>query len=429
MRTSWQPVYPAVGELERQAHALAAAAPGTLRLRAAGESRAGRPLWLLSAGHGERQILTVAGAHANEPVGGASALRLARLFARRPETLERLGCTWHFLLCLDPDGASLAHGWVPEEPAPSLEECHLRFYRPAFARQPESLPVRGEDRRPLPESATLVRLLDELRPVAQFTLHGIEFGGAFTMMTRPVPGAARAFRTTAALLRVPLDDHPCDGPDWLPAPPGVLLLPDGRTCTERDPSGFVAESTWLYPRRYGTLTTLVEAPAWSVPAVSDSRTATDPGREVTRIGRLLMGRTGELADVLGARAGADVPEELAPLRDAARELVAVAPSVAATWAAEELGGSRGHFATLAVAARRIPLRAAGMMRRALTPVAPRTADALGDLVREWCQELDKTYAPRWVPISAQTGLHVRTMVDIAGRVCTRNHDRDHAKDG
>ncbi|MFJ8081177.1 hypothetical protein ACIQ6Y_11150 [Streptomyces sp. NPDC096205] len=60
-----------------------------------------------------------------------------------------------------------------------------------------------------------------------------------------------------------------------------------------------------------------------------------------------------------------------------------------------------------------------LMRRALAPVDPATADALGDLVREWCQELEKAYAPRWVPVSAQTGLHVRTMLDIGRRVCAQ----------
>ncbi|MER5749900.1 M14 family zinc carboxypeptidase [Streptomyces sp. NPDC002088] len=410
-------MYPSVAELERQASALVAAAPGVLRLRAVGESRAGRPLWLLSAGHGERQILTVAGAHANEPVGGASALRLARLFARGPRALDRLGCTWHFLLCLDPDGAHLAQGWAPEEPEPSLERCHRHFYRPAFARQPESLPAPGEKRELLPESAALVRLLDELKPVAQFTLHGIEFGGAFAMLTREVAGAARAIRETAAFLRIPLDDHPCDGPDWHPDPPGVLLLPADRAGSERDPSGFVAGSTWLYPLRHRTLTALIEAPAWAVPAVSDARPAADPEREVARVGELLLARTRELTAVLSERPAAPVPEDLAPLRDAAAELLDVAPSIVDTWAAEELSGSRGHFATLGIAARRIPLRIAAMTRRTLARTDPRTAAALAGLVREWCQELTKTYDLRWVPVSAQTGLHVRTMIDIARRVC------------
>ncbi|MFR9796220.1 M14 family zinc carboxypeptidase [Streptomyces sp. MS06] len=417
MRT---PPYPAVGDLLRRARALTAAAPGVLRLRTVGEGRAGRPLWLLSAGRGRRQILTVAGAHANEPVGGASALRLARMLTGRPHLLADLGCTWHFLLCLDPDGAELAHGWQPEEPAPSLQECHLRFYRPAFARQPESLPAAGGPGSPLPESAALVRLLDELRPVAQFTLHGIEFGGAFTMLTRPVPGAARAFRDTAARLRIPLDHHPCDGPDWRPDPPGVLHLPAGSAGSERDPSGFVAESTWLYPRRYGTLTALVEAPAFGVAAVADPRPAPDPQRELARLGEVLLGRSRELTALLGGRTDADVPAALAPLRDAARELLDVSPSVVATWTAEEGGGSLGHYATLGLAARRIPLRVAGMMRRVLAGTDPRTADALADLVREWCRELEKTYEPRWVPVPAQTALHLRTMLDVARRLCAED---------
>ena len=410
-------VYPAVDQLEQQARALVTAVPGVVRLRSVGESRAGRPLWLLSAGHGDRQLLTVAGAHANEPVGGASALRLAGLLARRPDTLQRLGCTWHFLLCLDPDGAHLAHGWEPEEPEPSLEECHRDFYRPAFARQPESLPAPGERREPLPESAALVRLLDELRPAAQFTLHGIEVGGAFLMLTREVPGAARAFRDTAARLAVPLDRHPCDGPDWHLDAPGVLLLPDDRGEHERDPSGFVAESTWLYPRRYGTLTALVEAPAWGVPAVSDARRVADPERETERVGEVLLGQTRELTAVLGDRLAAAVPEDLAPLRDAARELLDVAPSIVDTWAAEEHSPYQGHFATLGIAARRIPLRAAAMMRRALARTDPEAADTLAHLVREWCQQLEKSYDLRWVPVSEQTGLHVRTMLDTARLVC------------
>lgn len=413
MRTS---LYPAVDELERRARALVRAAPGTARLARIGESRAGRPLWLLSVGHGERHILSVAGAHANEPVGGASALRLAALFARRPELLEPLGCTWHFLLCLDPDGARLAHGWQPEEPEPSLTECHRGFYRPAFARQPESLPMPPGE--PLPESAALLRLLDELRPVAQFTLHGIEFGGAFVMMTREVPGVADAFRRTAARLRVPVDRHPVDGPDWRLDPPGVLVLPDGHGEGERDPSGFVAESTWFHPRRHGTLTTLIETPAWAVPSVSDARPVADPVRETARLGEVLLGRSEELAGVLGTRLDdLAVPEDLAPLRDAARELLGVAPSIAEGWDAEEPGLFQGHFATRGISARRIPLRVAAMASRALARTDPRVAEILDDLVREWSQELEKTYDLRWTPVAVQTALHVRTMLNTARAVC------------
>ncbi|MFJ9146690.1 hypothetical protein ACIRP7_01135 [Streptomyces sp. NPDC102270] len=132
---------------------------------------------------------------------------------------------------------------------------------------------------------------------------------------------------------------------------------------------------------------------------------------------MLLGRTRELTAVLGTRLDTAVPQELAPLRDAARELLDVAPSIVAGWAAEEPRRFHGHFATRGISARRIPLRVAAMASRALARTEPRTTEVLDDLVREWCQELEKTYDLRWVPVAAQTGVHVRTMLHTARLVC------------
>ncbi|WP_406169194.1 hypothetical protein [Streptomyces sp. NBC_00996] len=152
--------------------------------------------------------------------------------------------------------------------------------------------------------------------------------------------------------------------------------------------------------------------------MSDARPAVAPEREIARVNEVLLLRPRELAAVLDERAStADVPADLVPLREAARELVDVAPPLVDTWAAEEHSAHQGHFATLGIAARRIPLRAAAMMRRALARTAPETSDTLANLVREWCQELQKSYGLRWVPVSAQTGLHVRMMIDTARLVC------------
>ena len=127
-------------------------------------------------------------------------------------------------------------------------------------------------------------------------------------------------------------------------------------------------------------------------------------RETARLGEVLLGRSRELAAVLGTRLDAAVPEDLAPLRDAARELLDVAPSIVASWAAEPPGRFHGHFATRGISARRIPLRVAAMASRALARTDPRAAEILDDLVREWSRELEKTYDLRWVPVAAQTGL-------------------------
>jgi hypothetical protein len=132
---------------------------------------------------------------------------------------------------------------------------------------------------------------------------------------------------------------------------------------------------------------------------------------------VLLGRSQELATVLGTRLDAAVPEELAPLRDAARELLDVAPLIVESWAAEGAGRFQGHFATRGISARRIPLRVAAMAGRALARTDPRVTEILDDLVREWSQELEKTFDLRWVPVAAQTGLHVRTMLNTARLVC------------
>ncbi|MCZ9336744.1 dehydrogenase, partial [Streptomyces sp. TRM76130] len=102
--------YPTVDELRSRAAALAARHPDRARLRRVGTSRAGQPLWLLSLGHGDRQALVVAGPHANEPVGGATVLRLATRILGDARLTEGADATWNLLLCLDPDGSRRNEG-------------------------------------------------------------------------------------------------------------------------------------------------------------------------------------------------------------------------------------------------------------------------------------------------------------------------------
>ncbi|MFC4471156.1 M14 family zinc carboxypeptidase [Streptomyces xiangluensis] len=417
-----------VDELTRAARAMVVARPGVVRLRSAGESRAGRPLWVLSFGRGERQVLTVAGAHANEPVGGVSAMALAEEFVRDPRVLEEWGCTWHFLLCLDPDGAALAERRFAERP--TLEEYYRGFYRPAFAGQPEFPPVKADPRPPLPESRALTRLLDELRPVVQFSLHGVEAGGSFLQLTRPVPGAPDAFRAVAAELQIPLEYRPFDGMGWFVDSPGVLVRPDGSPADERDPSGYTSRSTWTHAMRHGTVSAVVEAPLWSVAAVSDPSRVADPGREIDRASEILLSRSKQLEEVLGPLADRPPrdPTRL-PFYTAARELMDIGPGVVDTWTTHdarglgdaELATTVGNSVSLGIAARRIPLRAAAMMRGAFGEAARGTAaiEALDALVSDWSRELDATFDARWVPVHRQAALHTRTMLRLAQQLLDR----------
>ncbi|MFI6940202.1 M14 family zinc carboxypeptidase [Streptomyces sp. NPDC050418] len=399
--------YPAAEDVESAVRRLVEEHPGVLRLREVGRSGSGRPLLLLSAGSGARHVLTVAGAHANEPVGGAAVSELVRQFAGDARWLAEQDCTWHMVLCLDPDGARLHEGLE----GPSLLGYHLGFYRPEFTRQPEFLPGAGDGRSPMPESLALVEVLDELRPELQFSLHGIEVGGSFLQLTAPLPGAARAYRAVAGELGVPLEFRPFDGMDWLADSPGVLRLPEGRLGEEeKDPSGFLSRATWTYPAGYGTVSAVIEAPMWAVPAVSDPTPVADPAAELRKTGDLLLGRLQQVSDAL-----AGVREPSSPCQAAARELLDVAPEVPANWqeyapAASGIAATAGSTASLGIASRRIPLRAAAMMRRALLADGQDgAARALEGLMREWCAELSAEFRPVWVPVPTQVALQVRVM--------------------
>jgi hypothetical protein len=416
------PGYPTIGQLTHRAHTLAAERPDLVRLRAVGSSRSGRPLWLLSLGHGTHDILSIAGAHANEPIGGASCLRLMDHLTGSTEgrdTLRELDAAWHLLLALDPDGISLSERWLSQPP--SLLRYFQGFYRPHSSRQPEFLPQEGSTAPLTPESETLLGLLAELRPVLQFSLHGNELGGGFVQFTDPLPGGPAVFRDTAAELRVPLEFRPYDGVDWIADSPGVLTLPPDSGTTERDSTGFLSQATWMYAMRYGTSSVVVEAPIWGAAGVTDPGPVADPEREIAAVRELLLERAEQVEKALDGHQ-LDTREETAPIAAAAREILDVCPTLAETW--RELaappdgsplvvGTSAGNCASLAVTARRTPLRAAAMARRALDPEDTIRADALNGLLRAWCAELEAGFAPYWVPVDDQAALHVRTMLGIA----------------
>ncbi|MFI6288460.1 M14 family zinc carboxypeptidase [Streptomyces sp. NPDC051018] len=413
--------YPTTEQLTDHARALAARRPGIARLSSVGASRAGRPLWLLSLGHGTRHVLTVAGAHANEPVGGAACLRLADRLCSG-DLLGARDISWHLLLCLDPDGAALNEPWPSERP--SLREHYRGFFRPAAASQPEFPPEGGDRDSLMPESRALISLLDELRPRLQFSLHGHEVGGAFVQLTGPVPGAPDAFREAAAALDVPLEFRPYDGVDWIADSPGVLLLPEGSGTSERDPGGFSAQATWMYAMRHGTVSVVAEAPMWAAGAVSDPRPVTDPEREVATACELLLDRVEQVEKALGGLLPEGPGTAACPLAAAARELLDVCPAIAGTWhslsppraAAAAMGTTAGNRASLGIAARRITLRAAAMSRRALAPGGPAQAlAALDALLDGWSREFETAFSPRWLPVATQAELHVSTMLGITDR--------------
>ncbi|MEW1824530.1 M14 family zinc carboxypeptidase [Streptomyces sp. NPDC088196] len=450
--------YPSVDELGAQAAALVARRPQDARLRRVGTSRAGTPLWLLSVGHGSRQALVVAGPHANEPVGGATVLRLAERVLADPRLSEGADATWNLLLCLDPDGSRRNEGWLPGPY--SLGRYFRNFFRPGFLEQPEWLPD-GAAGAQLPETRALLEIQDELRPFLQCSLHGVDVGGGFVELTRDLPGLARRVAHTATRLGIPRELGPYDTLYWPSLGPAVYRIPPPRpgdlaaAITEA-----AVESTWYHPHRHGTITAVVEAPMWGVAGVENGAPPTDADtflrtvshtlRHDTRILEQLLARIRPFVQgapeegagvglrdawprptaasvVPPARDTADTRPRTLVVPDAARLLapvddyLLVCPGLADAWDPDvDTGAARplpplntAHLAALRIAGRRLALRTAGLLYQLVIASGRDQADVLPELDRlidEWCADYRDGCGARWISVARQVEYQSRVVL-------------------
>ncbi|MCT9075544.1 M14 family zinc carboxypeptidase [Streptomyces fulvoviolaceus] len=427
--------YPTVDELGERAAALVARHPRDARLRRVGTSRAGTPLWLLSVGHGSRQALVVAGPHANEPVGGATVLRLAERALADPRFTVDADATWNLLLCLDPDGLRRNEGWLQGPYA--LGRYFRNFFRPGFQEQPEWLPD-GAAGAALPETRALLDLQDELRPFLQCSLHGVDVGGGFVELTHDLPGLAQRVAHSAARLGIPRELGPYDTLYWPSLGPAVYRIPPPRpgdlaaAITEA-----AVESTWFHPHRHGTVTAVVEAPMWGVAAVEDGSPPADAAAVLRTVSHALRRDSllleGILARIRPHVSGApDAARLLAPVED----YLLVGPGLADTWDPDIADGVRplpplstAHLAALRIAGRRLALRTAGLLHQLVTHAGGDPAGALPELDRlvdAWCADYRDGCGARWIPVARQVEYQSRVVLaafELASRhapACSRS---------
>lgn len=400
--------YPSVPELTAAARSLAARRPGLCEIDQVGVSRAGRPLHLLSVGHARRAVLVVAGAHANEPTGGSTLLALARRV--RDERRLRADTSWHFLLCADPDGASLH-----VTPAPhSLLDYHLGFFRPAGAEQPEWSPsVLPPDRLP-PETRALLGVIDTLRPYVQVTLHGTDLGGSWVQLTRDVPGLAEPFGKSAAELHIPVETGACDAAGWPVSGPGVRVMPEpGSGVAYPSLPDDARHSTWYHAHRYGGMTAVVEVPMWASDLVDDPAPHPAPTAAIRRLAARLLRDARQvelvLGDALPRLDGAD-----GPLLRAAKWGLGLAPGLAADLVGTPLADTTmAYVGSVDAFARRLPLRAAAMLLRVLRRTGDPAAPGLEHLVTAWSESFATRFRARWVPLPHQVEHQSRTVLATA----------------
>ncbi|MFM9372550.1 M14 family zinc carboxypeptidase [Streptomyces sp. Da 82-17] len=406
--------YPSVTELALSARTLTAERPDLCALRRIGTSRAGRPLHLLSVGRAEQRVLVVAGAHSNEPVGGPTALHLAHR-AVHDEQL-RSGVSWHFLLCADPDGASLHRASAPR----TLFDYHRQFFRPAGPEQPEWAPsVLPADEWP-PETRALLGVIDELQPYLQVSLHGTDLGGSWVQLTQDIPGLAEPFAKSAAQLHIPIETSTSDAAGWPISGPGVHVMPDpGTDALFPSLPEDVTRSTWHHVHRYGGRTAIVEVPMWASDLVDDPARHPAPREALQQVSRRLRAEALRVEAVLqetGLREAKEqsLPADCAPLLRAARWALGLVPGLAEDWLRPPPDdATMTYVSSIDAFGRRLPLRAAAMLLRVLDATQDPLAARLERMVAEWCASFEDHFRARWVPVEHQVEHQSRTVVAAA----------------
>jgi len=269
--------------LERGLLEIAEAHPDAVIRRRVGTSRLGDPIHAVQVGTGARQALVFGLPHPNEPVGGLTALHLATRLAADAALRERLETTFTIVSCIDPDGLRLNEGWLA---GPFTRTHYARhFFRPAGDEQVEwTFPVDYRSLyfdRTLPETAALVRLIDQLRPELMVSLHNSELGGAYYYLSRPMPALYPVLQEIPGTVGVPLDRGEPESPEIVAYADaifeglGIKPIYDHAVAAGRDPAELRGgDGSGGYAERYGTLTLFSEVPYWSHPDSSDA-TVTD----------------------------------------------------------------------------------------------------------------------------------------------------------
>ncbi|MFB8279510.1 M14 family zinc carboxypeptidase [Nocardia colli] len=268
--------FPTVDELSDYVDELVVTVPDRVTVTEIGRSRGGDPIREVRVGSGARQVVVVGNPHPNEPIGMATIRHLlGRLTADDAQTL---GATWHFVLCLDPDGTRLNEGWFAE--ARTRTGVARGFYRPPAAEQPEwCFPTNWRGHAvgtPLPETLALMRLIDRTRPALIVSLHNADFGGGFFYTT----GGDRDYWTgltdQLTATGVPIYEGAADVPGARTWAPGVFELPSFQRIAETLAAEGVEPLAMMYgagirdyAAAHATALLVCELPLWVDARVTD----------------------------------------------------------------------------------------------------------------------------------------------------------------
>ncbi len=416
-----------VDELVEATRKIAREHPELAEMRRIGTSRDGEPLWSLTIHGGEKQVLVVGGVHPNEPIGGVSALHLARTLVEDDGLRAEWGCTWHIVACIDPDGTRLNEPWF-ESPL-TMAKYGRSFYRPATDEQVEwSFPFsykKTEFDRVMPETEALMRLIDETRPIMLCSLHNGEYGGVFYYLSDTSPRLNEQLTAIPSRFGLPLHTGEGEAPFIERLAPAVF-----RTFTAEQEYDYIeslgldpteragGESSYAYADRYGTVCLASEVPYWAN-ADADDHTPLDVSYSDLLSERAEL--TSETARVLTTAYDA-VRSELHTRSPQLRAMECFLPFLQTSAGADRVRASREDSRRPAVVAERFMVTAtthstrvrfAGMLLSALDAEIAQGNDAEGlrieharltEVFNRWAAEADADVPPNPIPIRKLVGV-------------------------
>jgi len=275
---------------------LCAEFPGLARLETVGTSAEGRPIELLTVGHGDTPVLLVGVPHPNEPIGTLTVEFLARLLCEDAALRTGLGVTLHAIKVADPDGLVLNEGWFKGGFSPL--RYALAYYRPPHREQVEwSFPVHYktlEFSRPTPETAAVMRVMERVRPRFFYSLHNAGFCGVYFYVSHDRGALFAALHALVAQQGLPLHRGEPEVPYLRELAPAIYALFGidatydylERTLRE-DPAPILEAGTsaddWL-GRIADAFSLVTELPYYTADVLQDTTSAGCSRREAVRAG-------------------------------------------------------------------------------------------------------------------------------------------------
>lgn len=195
-----------VDEMDESTRELAKEFPDIVTVFEAGKSREGHSILCMKIGDGPKNALCFACPHPNEPIGAMTMEYFSRALAEDDHLREELGFTWYIIKCIDPDGVRLNEQWF-KGPF-NLYNYTKNYYRPIGYEQVEwTFPIDYKELHfhdPLPETLSLMKIIEETRPEFMYSLHNAGFGGAYWYITHDIPELYEDLRNSALKQEIPL---------------------------------------------------------------------------------------------------------------------------------------------------------------------------------------------------------------------------------